>query len=257
MNAHQVPAQQLLAALQRMEGIMADYKNLDSTSKTERSAHASQITELGTQIDRLTGIVDSYQQISDAHADTIGGLLDEHSAQMNKMDSAIAIVKSMKPLKGDPGDSPTIDVDSMISQVTDALRSEMPQQIESAPVDTDALYKEFVARLQKEMPIDVSHIRNGQSFLYKLKSGKSIEFKTEELMNGHGASGTSGSGLNFVARSSGTIDNTNKSFTFAAPITIVGVNGASYINGGGVTITGSAAVLDNPVGAGGSIYGLG
>lgn len=206
MNAHQVPARQLLAALSRMEALMADYKKLDASSKSERDSHASQITELGTQIDCLTAIVDSYQQVSDAHADTIGGLLDEHSAQMDKMDATIASVKSMKPLKGDPGDSPTVDVDSIISQVTDALRSEVPAAIAPEPVDTDALYQTFVARLQKEMPIDVSHIRNGASFLYKTRSGKNIDIKNEELLHGGGTSSgpSSNSVYNEVVNGSGT-----------------------------------------------------
>lgn len=67
----------------------------------------------------------------------------------------------------------------------------------------------------------------------------------------------SGGGLAYLAVVSGTIDNSNKVFTFASTPTIVVVNGASYINGFGVTISGTTATLDNPVGTGGSIYALG
>lgn len=55
---------------------------------------------------------------------------------------------------------------------------------------------------------------------------------------------------------SGTIDDSNVSFTAASTPTVVVVNGASYRDGHGCTITGTAITLDNPVGQGGDIYAL-
>ncbi len=66
----------------------------------------------------------------------------------------------------------------------------------------------------------------------------------------------SGGGLS-VLTATGAVDNSNKVFTFVSAPTIVVVNGASYITGGGVTIVGTTATLDSAVGTGGSIYGLG
>lgn len=55
---------------------------------------------------------------------------------------------------------------------------------------------------------------------------------------------------------SGTIDDSNTSFTAASAVTEVVVRGISYINGGGVTIVGGTAItLSDPVGTGGTIYG--
>lgn len=54
----------------------------------------------------------------------------------------------------------------------------------------------------------------------------------------------------------GTVDDSNTSFTAATTPTIVIVNGASYIHGAGCTISGTSITLDNPVGTGGSIYAL-
>lgn len=68
-------------------------------------------------------------------------------------------------------------------------------------------------------------------------------------------SGTSGGISKLTA--TGTVDNSNKTFTFASTPQIVVVNGASYIDGFGVSISGTTATLDNPVGTGGSIFGLG
>lgn len=60
-----------------------------------------------------------------------------------------------------------------------------------------------------------------------------------------------------ILTATGTIDDSNKVFTFVSTPTIVIVNGASYINGAGVTIVGTTATLDNVVGTGGNLYGIG
>lgn len=89
-----------------------------------------------------------------------------------------------------------------------------------------------------------------------------INFKSgfTVVQNGQGvdvsANGTGG-GLGYLALKTGAINNTNTTFTFASTPTIVVVNGASYINGSGVTISGTTATLDNPPGTGGSVYALG
>lgn len=55
----------------------------------------------------------------------------------------------------------------------------------------------------------------------------------------------------------GTIDDTNTSFTAASPCNQVVINGASLRDGHGVTITGGVNITTNsPVGSGGDIYAL-
>ncbi len=54
----------------------------------------------------------------------------------------------------------------------------------------------------------------------------------------------------------GTVDDSNKSFTAASAPNIVIVNGTSYRDGHGCAIVGTAITLDNPVGTGGDIYCL-
>lgn len=61
-----------------------------------------------------------------------------------------------------------------------------------------------------------------------------------------------------VLTATGTVDDSNTIFTFASTPTLVVVNGVSYRNGHGVTIAGTTATLDNPVGTNnGDIYALG
>lgn len=66
----------------------------------------------------------------------------------------------------------------------------------------------------------------------------------------------SGGSLSVLA-ATGTINDSNKTFTFASTPTLVVVNGAMYKDGGGVSIVTTTATLDNVVGTGGSIFGLG
>lgn len=54
----------------------------------------------------------------------------------------------------------------------------------------------------------------------------------------------------------GTVDDSNTSFTAASTPNLVIVNGASYRHGHGVTISGTSITLDNPVGTNGDIYAL-
>jgi hypothetical protein len=59
-----------------------------------------------------------------------------------------------------------------------------------------------------------------------------------------------------VIDATGTIDDSNTSFTFDSEPTLVNVNGAFYKHGGGVTISGTSVTTDFPVGTGGAIYGI-
>lgn len=67
---------------------------------------------------------------------------------------------------------------------------------------------------------------------------------------------SSGGGSLAVLAATGTVDDSNLTFTFASTPTVVVVNGAVYADGYGVTIIGLSAVINNPVGTGGFIYGL-
>lgn len=66
----------------------------------------------------------------------------------------------------------------------------------------------------------------------------------------------SGAALTLLT-ATGTVDDSNKVFTFASTPQVVVVNGASYVNGAGVTIVTTTATLDNAPGVGGSVYGIG
>ena len=61
-------------------------------------------------------------------------------------------------------------------------------------------------------------------------------------------------GINILP-ATGTVDDSNTSFTFTEKPTEIIINGSSYIENGGWTWSILTATLDFPVGSGGKIYG--
>lgn len=66
---------------------------------------------------------------------------------------------------------------------------------------------------------------------------------------------TAGSGMTKLP-ATGTVDNSNKTFTFTEEPTVIVINGATYRKGAGWSWSVLTATLDNAVGSGGDIYGL-
>lgn len=75
--------------------------------------------------------------------------------------------------------------------------------------------------------------------------------------NGRNDVTITGGGALAVLTATGTVNDSNLTFTFASTPTLVVVNGATYRNGAGCTIVTTTVTLNNPVGSGGDIYGLG
>jgi hypothetical protein len=66
-----------------------------------------------------------------------------------------------------------------------------------------------------------------------------------------------GSGSFSILAATGTVNDSNKVFTFVSAPVLVVVNGTAYRDGHGVTIVGTTATLDNVAGTSGDVYGIG
>lgn len=134
----------------------------------------------------------------------------------------------------------------------------------------DEKLEEFEKRLTQTKPSGVFIGPSRGHFLY-IDGEKKGLVNTVNLIPGTGVTlsysrangrnditiNASGSGSLSVLAATGTVDDSNTTFTFASEPTLVIVNGASYRHGHGVTIATTTATLDNPVGTGGDIYALG
>lgn len=197
-----------------------------------------------------------------AHADSLATFIEQqkkaHDNQIAGYEEELERHKQLK--QGEPGYTPQRGVDYFdaqapsVDEIVARVVPLIPEPLKGdkgkdAELDKDSFITEVVNYIRKNKSLDMSHIRNGQSFV---KDG--IRYKFEELMKGGGSTG--GGGAFTVLPATGTINDSNKTFSFTSTPTAVAVNGAVYINGQGVTITTNAATLDNPVGVGGSIYGI-
>lgn len=146
------------------------------------------------------------------------------------------------PKDGEAGKGAEIDMEALTGQVLAAIKSLKGQKDKSIGLqDIDGLEERL-----SQMQLTAQQRRSGFNF-----NGQFYRF--EELMRGAGGSG---GGLSLLT-ATGTIDDSNKVFTFASTPTIVVVNGANYRDGHGVSIVTTTATLDNVVGTGGDIFGLG
>lgn len=184
-----------------------------------------------------------------------------HERQISEWDELSKHLTSIEHLQGEQGEpgldgmdgvnGEDADDEAILNKVLTILPNFIPDPIpgKDAEFDEEALTQRIISKIQKEKSLDLTHIKGAQSFI---KDG--VRYKFEELMHGGGSS--SGSGLNYLI-ATGVINNTNTVFTFTKQPTFVIVNGASYVNGSGVTIAGTTATLDNPAGIGGAVTGLG
>lgn len=162
-------------------------------------------------------------------------------------------------LRGNGGETPvkgvhyftTDEVETIKKEIATELATKIPEIPEAIKVDQELVRK--IVQIMHSLPetdkLEVSKgIRNASSFIYG-----GTKYKTSELMHGAGSGG--GTGLTILP-ATGAVDNSNVVFTFTSTPIMVVVNGSNYRNGHGVTIVGTTATLDSPVGTNGDIYGL-
>lgn len=212
----------------------------------------------------LADRVNAHKRDMQIHAEYMArheGVVRNHERQIQDWDNTSRHLLSITHLKGEKGESikgepgkdgASVDTREVVSKVLALLRiPEDGKDGKDAVIDEDKIVGKLIKKLQDGKTLDLSHIKGAQTFI---KDG--VKYKVEELMHGAGSS-AGAAGLGYLPITSGTIDNANTVFTFSKSPTIVVVNGASYINGAGVTISGITATLDNPANTGGSVYGLG
>ncbi len=186
MNEHQVPARQLLAAIKNLESVMGDHALAVSELKRISANH-------DTGEARAQEMMDGYEMLT-----------LEFQSLLASLQTELERVSSIKPEPGKDGVSPKledivlalkphlpkpneVDPQQIVAQVIELLpKTEEALVQEQEPLDVDALFDQFIARIQKERPIDVSHLKNAESFMFGKK-----KYKIEELMRGAGGTGGS------------------------------------------------------------------
>ena len=206
-------------------------------------------------------------------------MMKENTSTMNFLRDKVRSLKSGKD--GEDGVSPSI------SDIVPAVLAQIPEDPEETPQET----RDKLESLQGDERLDKTAVKGIEQIEEKISQielrpanvggakgiglyiGGSKKLLTAQQINliagtGITISYASASGRNDITITAtgtasltpiavtGTIDDSNVSFTAASAPNLVIVNGASYRNGHGCTIVGTAITLDNPVGVGGDIYCL-
>lgn len=226
-------------------------KVVDALSKS-MIAHKADLNLMHVMANRHAKQLNQHDEMTKAERDA-------HNQQLSQYDQEIQRLTSIQHLQGETGQDGSDGKDGethALEVIVEALRPYIPTPLQGekgkdAQFDKEAFKKEMVDFLRETKPLDISHIKNAQTFI---KDG--VKYKIEELMRGAGG-GTSG-GLTIIPVT-GTVDDSNMTFAATSQPTLLNINGAFYQNSGGA-ITWSYATgvitLSSPVGAGGQIYGL-
>lgn len=180
--------------------------------------------------------------------------------------------------KGDPGtpgiDGKDADEETIVQRVLDQIEISLPEA-----VDYDRITKEVVAQVIAEVAaqslkkkVSIADIPGLEDRLRRVTNmardgfvrggGDTVAAGTNVTITSSGGvktiSSTGGSGFSILT-ATGTVDDSNVTFTFISQPTLLCINGAFYQSSGGAItwsyVTGTVT-LSSPVGTGGSIFGI-
>jgi hypothetical protein len=217
------------------------------------SIKASVEKRLNAAVAKVEGLIErSIQRMQKEQESALNYLYDKVSALRSGRD-------------GEPGkDAPPVDEKALASRVS----GEVLQKVQKESKDFEKKVQDEIQNIRSVRM--VGGARGIQLFVDGSKQGLvnslNLVAGSNVTLSYNRASGRQditisatggGSGAFSVIAVSGTINDTNTSFTAASTPVLVVVNGNAYRHGAGVTISGTSITLDNPVGAGGDVYALG
>lgn len=156
-------------------------------------------------------------------------------------DAIVKTVLSKIPLPKNKENEP-LDMEGIISGVLDAIKDKKTKRLS---IDELGGLEPFIMRIRQSVKDSAT------GFMY---GGK--RYKFEELMHGGGIK--SSGGFTVIAVS-GTVNDSNTSFTATTQPTLLNINGAFYQKTGGAitwSYSGGTITISSPVGTGGNIYGI-
>lgn len=187
---------------------------------------------------------------------------DEVFAKLEKsvkeMKSTFSELILRKPQDGKDADEEVI-VDKVLEKIV------LPEYKETV-LDDGGQIRDKLETLKEKDRLDASAIKNLPELVEEVKGARGHwissvkEAPTDGLTYGRKdmewvVISTTGSGM-IELPATGTVDNSNKTFTFTEEPLVIVINGATYKKGAGWSWSVLTATLDNAVGVGGSIYGL-
>ena len=247
---------------------------INELKKEAEDAQKNGIGEIKDSVE--TRLNTAIRTFSKTIEDTFSKMSSEHKSALNFIYDKVASIKD-----GEDADEQAV-IDSVTKNIKEDRASFLPFPVEirnglEMLEGEDRLDKSAVKGIEeieeelknvksvrmtggaRGIQLYVDGAKKGMAQYINLIAGTNVSL-TYSRANGRNditISATGGSGSFSVLTAAGTVDDSNTTFTFASEPTLVVVNGTSYRNGKGVTITGTTAVLDNAPGVGGDVYGIG
>lgn len=240
LEEHKVPLRTHLKVVKALADSMKAHKADMEVSNLLLERKDSMTTELNRTL----------SQERQAHQDQLSAY-DGHLQRLANID--------WSGTPGEKGEDGANGIAPTVEEVVEAVLPHLPQAEKgkdgkNAEFDKDAFKKEMLSYI-KAQKFDLSNVRGATDFIMQT-SQKNVRIKFEEML--HGAGKATSGGFSVIAVT-GTINDSNVTFTATSQPTLLNINGAFYQKTGGAitwTYSGGAITLSSAVGTGGNIYGI-
>lgn len=238
-------------------------KDIKASNVAEFAAINKEIRVLSKQVTD-----DTAKEVESFKGRTLELITAALKEQENGMKFIYDKVRNLKQAKDgkdgvDGKDAPPADE----SKIVDSVLAKLPPPSNEIPEETKQKLESMAEEIRqlKARPTSfgargIGLYINGVKKLLSAQTlnitGSGVSYNYANGRNDVTITGSGGGSLSVLA-ATGTVDDSNTTFTFASTPTLVMVNGAAYRDGHGVTIVTTTATLDNPPGVGGDVYGLG
>lgn len=272
-NTDLASTKEVAQAIKKVLDTLKDLKeqlNTDIETKAGKDELTASIDALIPTFDDKVGSLE--RQVSEVRLATQNDIKGATAALTEAIESLRDTIPEVPPLPDlTPYDQKLAELEQRIpSLAPDQLRDLLETLQGEQRLRVDALdgFEEIKKEIKKDTQVRVIGGRAGIQ-LY-VDGGKKGLAQYLNLIAGSGVTlsynrsngrndvtiNSSGAGGFTVLPATGTVDDSNTTFTFASAPTLVVVNGTAYRHGKGVTISGTTATLDYPAGVGGDVYGL-
>lgn len=210
-------------------------------------------------ISEIEALKKAYADVVDAVHANVGGTVENLSKEASE--AIQGHIKTLTALH----EGKMSEVDAKLATVTNGKDADPDAMMEQMKGDMlEPMMQECVDMVEKNLPELGTSVRDSLELLEgedRLKIS-AIDHLREELdaFKKQGEQHFAVGGVNtitlqnLILAASGTIDDSNLTFTFVGKPSMVNVNGAFYMEGHGWTYANGAVLLDNPVGINGHIF---
>lgn len=253
--------QRIQQTLDQLEALKAKHER-EHQAELERirKDHAASMAQIDTHVQRIANHMHVIQK-GDPGTDGVSPPPADERAIENRVLSRIRQPKD--------GETPFINEDAIAQKVLKRIKLPTPKDGKS--VNAKEIVDLVLEKITKDKVLKTTHIgdfTDGMEQTLRPIRSLAAGFRGggDTVAAGSNVTITTVGGVKTISASSGaavtpitmtgTIDDSNKSFTAASTPTLVNINGTFYRHGHGVTIAGTAVTTDSPVGTGGDIFGI-